>query len=69
MKSLLITVNGQPREVPEGTSVKALIELLGLAGKTVAVERNLDVIPRAVHSTTELTAGDRLELVAFVGGG
>ncbi|HEX2687278.1 MAG TPA: sulfur carrier protein ThiS [Kofleriaceae bacterium] len=46
-----------------------LIEELGLAGKPVAVERNRDVVPRALHASTVLAAGDRLEVVTFVGGG
>ena len=43
--------------------------MLGLAGKPVAVERNREIVPRAQHATTLLAAGDRLELVTFVGGG
>ena len=64
-----IHVNGNPRQVPAGTSVTALIDLLGLGGKPVAVERNREVVPRASHATTLLADGDRLELVTFVGGG
>ncbi|MCE9571601.1 MAG: sulfur carrier protein ThiS [Deltaproteobacteria bacterium] len=64
-----ITVNGETRQVPEGTTVLALIALLGLADRRVAVERNREVVPRARHGETALAAGDRLELVTFVGGG
>lgn len=63
-----ITVNGEARQVPAGTTVAGLIATLGLTGK-VAVERNLDVVPRADHAATTLAAGDRLEIVTFVGGG
>ncbi len=63
-----VVVNGEVRQVEAGTSVAALIVSLGLTGK-VAVERNLDVVPRANHATTVLADGDRLELVTFVGGG
>lgn len=63
-----IIVNGEARQVDAGTTVAALIVALGLTGK-VAVERNLDVVPRADHATTVLAAGDRLEVVTFVGGG
>jgi sulfur carrier protein len=55
--------------VPHGTTVAALIDVLGLADRRVAVERNREVVPRAQHSSTVLAAGDRLELVTFVGGG
>jgi sulfur carrier protein len=64
-----ISVNGKPRQVAPGTTVAALIAELGLAGKPVAVERNREIVPRAQHATTTLAAGDRLELVTFVGGG
>ena len=46
-----------------------LIEALALAGKRVAVERNGEIVPRALHSGTALQAGDRLEIVVAVGGG
>ena len=64
-----VVINGQPRTVNQGTSVAGLIGELGLAGRPVAVERNHEVVPRALHATTELLAGDRLEVVTFVGGG
>ncbi|CAN5899687.1 sulfur carrier protein ThiS [soil metagenome] len=64
-----VVINGLPRTVPEGTSVLALIEELGLGGKPVAVERNREIVPRAQHGSTLLAAGDRLEVVTFVGGG
>lgn len=67
--SIEITVNGAARQVPEGTTVADLIALSGLGGKRVAVERNRDVVPRARHAELVLEAGDRLELVTFVGGG
>jgi sulfur carrier protein len=64
-----VVINGQPRLVNAGTTVAALIGELGLAGKPVAVERNREVVPRALHGSTELAPGDRLEVVTFVGGG
>jgi sulfur carrier protein len=64
-----IVVNGKPQTVDAGTTVSGLLGVLGLAGKPVAVERNLEVVPRARHGETVLAAGDRLELVTFVGGG
>jgi sulfur carrier protein len=64
-----INLNGEPRDVPEGVTVAHLLELLEVRMKGVAVERNLDVIPRAEHATTALIEGDRVEVVTLVGGG
>ena len=66
---IAVVINGQTRTVVQGTTVAALIVELGLADRRVAVERNLEVVPRAQHASTLLAAGDRLELVTFVGGG
>lgn len=67
--SIDVVINGQPRSVNLGTTVETLIDELGLAGRRVAVERNREVVPRAEHGSTVLAAGDRVELVTFVGGG
>ena len=64
-----VVINGETRSVVQGTTVARLIEELGLGDRRVAVERNREVVPRATHATTVLAAGDRLELVTFVGGG
>jgi len=66
---ITIVVNGDDRQVPGGTTIAALLALLGLGGRPVAVERNREVVPRARHIEVELLDGDRLELVTFVGGG
>ncbi len=66
---MTLTVNGEPLTVPDGLTVRGLIETLGLTDGPVAVERNLEVIPRAEHAATVLADGDRLEVVHFVGGG
>ncbi|MCC6551903.1 MAG: sulfur carrier protein ThiS [Polyangiaceae bacterium] len=64
-----LTVNGEPREVPAATTVRGLVELLGLTEGPVAVERNGEVVPRAEHASTALGDGDAVEIVHFVGGG
>ena len=66
---MTIVVNGDPREVPEGSTVTSLLRFLGLPEARIAVERNREIIPRSVHSQTQLSEGDRIELVRFVGGG
>lgn len=63
-----IEVNGQERETA-ATTVLALIEELKLDPRKVAVERNLEIVPRSLHVSTELNDGDKIELVQFVGGG
>ncbi len=64
-----LTVNGERKDVAEGTTVRGLVEALDLAGGPVAVERNGDVVPRKDHPTTVLAEGDVIEIVHFVGGG
>jgi sulfur carrier protein len=64
-----IIVNDQPREVADGATVAMLLDECGLGGKPVAVEVNLDLVPRAAHAAHRLAAGDRLEIVTLVGGG
>ena len=69
MSSISIVVNGEPRTVAAGTTIAALLAELNLGQRRVAVERNRAVVPRAQHADTALADGDRLEVVAFVGGG
>jgi sulfur carrier protein len=64
-----VTVNGEERTVPEGLSVRGLIESLGLTDGPVAVEKNREIVPRALHSETPIRENDVLEIVHLVGGG
>jgi len=64
-----LTINGEPVAVPSGLTVRGLIEHLGLTDGPVAVEKNRAVVPRADHTKVELSDGDVLEIVHFVGGG
>jgi len=68
-ETVQIEVNGERTDVPRGATVKELLVSLGLGDTLVAVERNEAVVPRAEHASTALAAGDRLEVVHFVGGG
>lgn len=63
-----IQVNGEPHHVTAAT-VSELIAELGLDPRKVAVERNLEIVPKSLHGRTALADGDRIELVQFVGGG
>jgi sulfur carrier protein len=64
-----VTVNGATREIPAGMTVRELVAHLGLEGGPVAVEKNLEVVPRAEHAGAVLNEGDVVEIVHFVGGG
>lgn len=64
-----LLINGEPREVPEATSLQALLRLLELKEDRVAVELNRSIVKRDRWSDTLLRDHDRLEIVQFVGGG
>ncbi len=64
-----ITLNGDRRSVGAGATIAALLAELGLDPTKVAVERNLEIVPRSTFGAQALAAGDRLEVVHFVGGG
>ena len=67
--TMTIQVNGEPREIAAGARVAELLGELGVTQPHVAVELNLEVVPRAQHEQTMLRDGDRLEVVTLVGGG
>jgi len=66
---MTLTINGEPRTLPDVPNLAALIESLGMKADRVAVELNLSIVPRAQWFTTPLKDGDSLEIVHFVGGG
>ena len=66
---ICLTVNGQPVELAQGTTVASLLASMDTAGKRVAVERNGEIVPRSRHAATILAPGDHLEIVVAVGGG
>ncbi len=69
MNTVQIVVNGEPQEVPEGATVAVLLQTLGIEPVRVAVERNLDIIARDAFAATRIEAGDKIEIIRFVGGG
>lgn len=69
MSSITVTVNGEARELAAGSSVADLIEHMGLSGKRLAVEVDQEIIPRSQHASTQLAAGNRIEVVHAIGGG
>lgn len=66
---MTVTVNGERREIPDGLNVVALLQHLGMRTERVAIERNLDILPRAEWQQTRVQPNDSFEIVHFVGGG
>ena len=64
-----ITLNGQERDVPDGTTVGRLLETLGDRRGPAAVEVNRQIVPRSQHAERRLAPGDAVEIVTLVGGG
>jgi sulfur carrier protein len=67
--NIQIVVNGESWEVPQGSGISALLTLLGLPNDRVAIERNLEILPRSLWSTITVQQGDKYEIVHLVGGG
>lgn len=66
---MLILVNGEERAFEGVADVAGLVARLGLDVRKVAVERNLEIVPRSAYAATPLADGDRIEIVTFIGGG
>ncbi len=64
-----ILINGEPREIPEGQTLAALVAGLGLAGKRIAIEVNEELVPRGRFPEHRLADDDRVEIIQAVGGG
>ena len=67
--NVTVTINGEGREIPEGLTVAALLDHLGIAGGRVAIERNRDILARSAWGSTQVQANDSYEIVHLVGGG
>jgi sulfur carrier protein len=66
---MTVTINGERREIPDGLTVAALLDHIGMPVERVAIERNLDILPRARWLETKIQPNDSFEIVHFVGGG
>jgi thiamine biosynthesis protein ThiS len=64
-----VKINGEPQSVPQGTTVAGLLRALGKEPRYLAVERNLELIPRSRHAECVLLSHDEIEIVTLVGGG
>lgn len=68
-QTVAVTINGEHRRVVQGTSVAGLVREIGFDPARVAVERNLEVVPRSSLGELAVEDGDSYEIVRFVGGG
>jgi thiamine biosynthesis protein ThiS len=66
---MTVTINGERREVQDGLTVIELLSHLGMPSERVAIERNLEILPRARWQVTAIAPNDNFEIVHFVGGG
>jgi thiamine biosynthesis protein ThiS len=64
-----LTINGESRAFSGVADVAGLVAALGLDTRKVAVERNLEIVPRSAYQKTPIADGDRIEIVHFIGGG
>lgn len=64
-----IIVNGETREVETGLTAVQLVELMGLAGRRMAMEVNMEIVPRSAYDSYHFKEGDRVEIVQAIGGG
>jgi thiamine biosynthesis protein ThiS len=64
-----LTINGEDRSFEPGLDLAGLVRALGLDPRKVAIERNLEIVPRSTYAAVGLADGDKLEIVQFVGGG
>ena len=64
-----VRLNGETREIEPGLTLERLLERLEMPARRVAVEHNRQVVPRERYGTTQVRAGDRIEIVTLVGGG
>ncbi|MDP2212472.1 sulfur carrier protein ThiS [Phenylobacterium sp.] len=64
-----LVINGEPRTLAPLPHLAALVSELGLDPRKVAIERNLEIVPRSAYDLTPVADGDRIEIVHFIGGG
>jgi len=64
-----LTINGETRDLAPVATLSELIAQLSLDTRKVAIEQNLEIVPRSLHAATPVTEDDRIEIVHFIGGG
>jgi thiamine biosynthesis protein ThiS len=66
---MIITINGEKKEFTENLTFSTLLSELGVDARKVAVERNLNIVPRTTYAQTAVNDGDEIEIIKFIGGG
>ncbi len=64
-----ITINGEEKRLEAPVTVEGLLKVLDLEPRKIAIERNLEIVPKSLYGETALSDGDKIEIVQFVGGG
>jgi thiamine biosynthesis protein ThiS len=64
-----LQINGEEREIPASQTVQDLLLGLGIDPRKVAVERNLEIVPKSLYAEIGVEEGDKFEIVHFIGGG
>jgi sulfur carrier protein len=64
-----ITVNGEPREIPENSTATDLLIMLEMQNDKIAMEVNMEIVPRSQHAEFRFSDGDKVEIVRAIGGG
>jgi len=64
-----IIVNGETKNISDGWTAEQLLDEMGFGGKRVAVELNMEIVPRSYYSQTFISDGDKIEIVRAIGGG
>lgn len=64
-----VRINGEDREIDPGSTIDAVLESLNIKRAGIAVELNLEIVPKSLYPETLLEEGDRVEIVRMVGGG
>src|SRR5258708_1671414 len=67
--ALTVTINGEARNLSGAISVRDMLTSLGMDPAKIAIERNLEIVPRSQYGTVAVIEGDRFEIVHFIGGG
>lgn len=69
MTTMNITINGEPHSFTSALNVREMVEKLGLNPAKIAIERNLEIVPRSTYEMVKVAEGDAYEIVHFIGGG
>jgi thiamine biosynthesis protein ThiS len=66
---MIIHINGESRDIPDNCNAQELVELLNMQNDKIAMEVNLEIVPRSTYSNFTFNEGDKVEIVRAIGGG